>query len=297
MRAVAGQDATAPLAGVLAAEMRALGKEPVAHVGIAGLFLDVAAREGTDFVLGVEADAGDWTRVRAARDRERGRPGALGMMGWKLHRAWSLAWLQRPEAERARLRAALGAAPVQAEAAAPAAGPDPGLATPYAEAVVEVPKDVAIPSVPFAKLSEILAAIIRVEQPVQADAVSERVRILWGKEKLDAADRAALQQALRLAAQLQGVAERGGFWRAEDAPPVVPRDRRAAAPHLRRAATLAPAEVEAACRALLDAMPVATEEELSAGVTRLLGLESNATPAIAARVAALVGSGALRLRA
>jgi hypothetical protein len=296
MRAVAGRDATAPLAGVVAAEMRAAGKEPVARVGIAGLFLDVAAREGTDFVLGVEVDAGDWTSVRAARDRERGRPGALGMMGWKLHRAWSLAWLQRPEAERARLRAALGAAPVAAEASA-AAGPDPGLAQPYAEASPEVPTDTAIPAVPFAKLSETLAAIIRAEQPVHTDAVFERARILWGKDRLDAPDRAALQQALRLAAQLQGVAERNGFWSAEDAPPVAPRDRRAAAPHLRRAAMVAPAEIEAGCRALLDAMPVATEEELAAGVVRLLGLDAGAAPAVAARIAALVGAGTIALRA
>jgi hypothetical protein len=290
-----GEQAAAPLARVLAEEIRATGKEAAARIGIAGLYLDVAAREGTDFVLGVEADAGDWASVRAARDRERGRPAALTMMGWKLHRAWSLAWLQRPEAERARLRAALGvAAPEAAEVTV--AGPDPGLAAPYAEAVLEVPKDSAIPAVPFAKLSEILAAIIRVEQPVHQDAVFERARILWGAAKLEAADRAALQQALRLAGQLQGVAQQGGFWRAEDAPAPVPRDRRAAAPHLRRAAMVAPAEIEAACRVLLGAAAVATEEELAAGVVRLLGLEAQAGPAIAARVAALVGAGRVTLR-
>ncbi len=294
-RAAQGEEAAAPLTKVIAEEIRAAGKDPAARIGIAGLYLDVAAKEGADFVLGVEADAGDWARVRAARDRERGRPAALGMMGWKLHRAWSLAWLARPETERARLRAALGAeAPAQQDAVA---GPDPGLAVPYAEAAVEVPKETAIPAVPFAQLSAILAAIIAAEQPVATEAVFERARLLWGRAALDAADRAALQQALRLAAQLQGVAERGGFWSAEDAPPVVPRDRRAAAPHLRRAAMVAPAEIEAACRALLDAMPVATEEELAAGVARLLGLEPNASAAIAARVAALVGAGAIRLRA
>jgi DNA polymerase III delta prime subunit len=296
MRAAAGQDAAAPLTRVIADEIRAAGKDAVARIGIAGLYLDVAAKEGADFVLGVEADAGDWASVRAARDRERGRPGALGMMGWKLHRAWSLAWLQRPEAERARLRAALGAAPVVAEATAVAAGPDPGLAVPYAEAALDVPKDSAIPGVPFATLSEILAAIIRAEQPVHADAVFERARLLWGAARLEAADRAALQQALRLAGQLQGVVERGGFWSAEEAPAATLRDRRAAAPHLRRAAMVPPAEIEAACKALLGAMAVATEEELAGGVARLLGLEANAAPAIAARVAALVGAGTIALR-
>lgn len=289
------EQAAAPLARVLAQEIRSAGKDAAARIGIAGLYLDVAAREGTDFVLGVEADAGDWASVRAARDRERGRPGALSMMGWKLHRAWSLAWLQRPEAERARLRAALGVAPEVAKDSAEA-GPDPGLATPYAEAALEVPNGSAIPAVPFATLSEILAAIIRAEQPVHADGVFERARILWGAAKLDAADRAALQQALRLAGQLQGVTEEGGFWRAEDAPEPVARDRRAAAPHLKRAAMVAPAEIEAACRALLGAAAVATEEELTAGVVRLLGLDAQAGPAVAARIAALVGAGRVTLR-
>jgi hypothetical protein len=280
------------LAGVVAREIAEAGKEAVGRVGTSGLFLDVAARDGADFVLGVEADAGDWASVRAARDRERGRASALGMMGWKLHRAWSLAWLQRPEAERARLRAALGAAPEQAEAA-PAGGPDPGLATPYAEATPEVSRETPIPAIPFARLAETLAAIIRAEQPVHGDAVLERVRLLWAKERLDAADRAAVQQALRLASQLQGVSEAGGFWTAEDAPPVAPRDRRAAAPHLRRPGMVAPAEIEAACRVLLSAVPQTTEDELVAGVVRLLGLEANAAPAIAARIAALVGAGSI----
>jgi hypothetical protein len=295
MRAATGGAAEAPLAAVLAAEVAAAGKEAVARIGIAGLFLDVAAREGDAFILGIEADAGDWTSVRAARDRERGRPAALGMMGWRLHRAWSLAWLQRPEAERARLRAALGAE-AQAPGASPVAAPDPGLARLYAEAAVEVPHGAAIPATPFARLSEILAAIIRTEGPVHTDAVLERARILWARDRLDTADRAALQQALRLAAQLQGVAERGGFWSAEDAAPAAPRDRRAAAPHLRRAAMVAPAEIEAACRALLGAMAIATEEELAAGVVRLLGLEGAAGPAITARIAALAGSGTIQLR-
>jgi hypothetical protein len=292
-RAATGSAAAAPLARVIAEELRAVGKEPVPRVGISGLFLDVAAREGADFVLGVEADAGDWARVRAARDRERGRAAALAAMGWRLHRAWSLAWLARPEAERARLRAALGAEP-----AAPAAttdAPDPGLAVPYRAASPEVPAETPIPAMPFARLSEILAGIVRDEGPVTADSVAERARLLWGRERLDAADRAAIGQGLRLAAQLHGVSESGGFWQAEGAGPVVPRDRRATEPHLRRAAAVAPAEIEAACRALLGAMRIATEEELAAGVTRLLGLEPNQGPAVAARVAALVGSGAVSL--
>jgi uncharacterized membrane protein len=42
-------------------------------------------------------------------------------------------------------------------------------------------------------------------------------------------------------------------------------------------------------------MRVATEEELAAGVTRMLGLEINQLVAISARIAALVGAGTVRV--
>ncbi|MDO9501339.1 AAA domain-containing protein, partial [Falsiroseomonas sp.] len=291
-RRATGGDATAPLARIIADEISAAGMEPVARVGSAGLFLDVAARQDGDYLLGVEADAAHWAALRGARDRDNGRGAALGRMGWRLHRAWSLAWLQRPDAERARLRSALGAAPEEPQQAThlPA---DPGLAQPYAEAAPEMPEG-RIPDLPFARLAALLAEVIRVEQPVHGDAVLERARLLFGQEVLSATDRAALQQALRLARQLEGVAEEAGFWSAEGAGPVLPRDRRATAPHLRRAPLLPPAEVQAAAQALLTAMPGSTEDELVAGVVRLLGLEASAAPAIAARIAALVGAGVLR---
>ncbi|MGG5886340.1 DUF4011 domain-containing protein [Falsiroseomonas sp. HC035] len=291
-RRATGGAAEAPLARLIAGEIAAAGLEPVARVGSAGVFLDVAARQEGNFLLGVEADAAEWAAMRAARDRDRGRGAALGRMGWRLHRAWSLAWLQRPEAERARLRAALGLAPPVAEAAL--AGADPGLAVPYVEAAPVVDRTVPIPDTPFAGLADTLAEVIRVEQPVHGEAVLERARLLWGVDSLGAAERAALQQALRLATQLQGVSEAAGFWTAEDAGPVAPRDRRAVAPHLRRAALLPPAEIAAAAQALLEALPGSTEAELVAGVVRLLGLEPAAAPGVGARIAALVGAGTIR---
>ncbi|HEY4251903.1 MAG TPA: DUF4011 domain-containing protein [Roseomonas sp.] len=280
-----------PIAALIGQAVRGAGKEAVPRVGVAGLFLDVAARDGADYVLGVEADAGDWTALRCARDRERGRAGALAGMGWRLSRAWSLAWLQRPEAEAARIEALLGKAPDAAAAAA--ASPDPGLATPYREAAPEVPKETAIAAVPFATLAGILAAIIAAEAPVSTDSLLERVRLLWDRTALTAEERAALSQAQRLAAQLHGVREEQGFWLAEDMV-VAPRDRRAAAAYLRRAVAVAPVEIAAAAEALHQAMPAATEAELAAGVHRLLGLEPAAKPAIAARIAALAGAGAMK---
>ncbi|MBR0656231.1 DUF4011 domain-containing protein [Plastoroseomonas arctica] len=285
---------TAPLAALIGEAVARAGKQAVPRVGLAGLFLDVAAKEGGDYILGIEADAGDWAALRCARDRERGRDAALTGMGWTLARAWSLAWLARPEAEAARIGALLGA--TLPSAAPEMAAPDTGLAAPYAAAVVEVPSGVAIPDVPFARLAEIVAAVVTAEAPVHGEVIAERMRLLFARETLPAADIAALAQAQKLARQLHGLVEEGGFWRAEGSV-ISPRNRRDCLPLLRRVAMVAPAEIEVAAARLMAAVPVATEGELAAGVQRLLGLDSGAIPAIAARIAAMAGAGRIRLSA
>ena len=281
-----------PLASAIARVVQEAGKNPVRHVGLSGLFLDVAAAGAAGYELGVETDGADWAALRCARDRDRGRQGALAGMGWKLTRSWSLDWLNRPAAAQARLRQALGAAPLaEAPAAAPA---ETGLAIPYVEADVAALRDRAILATP-GRLSEALAEIVRIEAPVHLQAVVERARILLGAETLAAADRAILVQAAELARRLHGLLAEGDFWRAGDSPPPVPRDRRAAAPFLRRPAMLPPAEIELAALALQAAAPAVTEAELAAGLARMLGLEASGAIALEARVAALVGAGKLSL--
>ena len=293
-RATAAKTQAAPLAAAIGKAIEAAGKEAVPRVGMAGLFLDVAARESGNYVLGIEADAGDWAALRCARDRERGRASALEAMGWKLARAWSLSWYGRPEAEAARIAALLGAAPATTASEAAAPVPETGLAEPYREAAPDVPKTTAIADVPFAILAGILAEIINVESPITAESLAERVRLLWGLEALPTPARDALRQALALARQLHGVTEEQGFLLAEGAA-IVPRDRRAAGAHLRRAAAVSPREIAAAAEKLLALRPATTEAELAAGIHRLLGLDGNAQTAIAARLAGLIGAGVVKL--
>ena len=287
-----GGGGQSPLADAIAAVVTEAGKRPVKHVGLSGLFLDVAAAGETGFELGVETDGADWAALRCARDRDRGRQGALAGMGWKLSRSWGLDWLNRPAAARARLRAALGAQPTGAAPPTPPA--ETGLAAPYAEADVAALKDRAILAT-MGSLSTALAEVVRIEAPVHLLAVVERARILLGAETLPATDRAMLVQGIELARRLHGVQADGDFLRAEDSPPPVPRDRRAAAAFLRRPAMLPPAEIEAAALALQAAAPAVTEAELGAGLARMLGLEASAAGALEARVAAMVGAGKLKL--
>ncbi|PZW48726.1 AAA domain-containing protein [Humitalea rosea] len=278
-----------PLAGTMATALTGAGLQAGTRIGLAGLFLDVAARREGAWLIGVEADGADRSAVTAARDRERGRAQALVMMGWRLHRAWHLAWLQRPEAEGARLLAAAGIAP--AVAALPAAT---GLAGAYVEATVVLERAPA--AVPFASLAEVIVEILAAEAPIHPEAIAERLRLASGEAALSPEDRTAIAQALRLARGLHGAIEAAGFWAMPDSV-IAPRDRRAAAPHLRRAAMVPPAEIEAAAVLLLETLPLAGEAALADAVHALLGLEPQAAPAIAARVAILAGSGRISPRA
>jgi hypothetical protein len=188
----------------------------------------------------------------------------------------------------------LGAGPAAASVETAAPAPETGLAELYREAAPEVPKDTAIADVPFATLAGILAAIITVESPITTESLGERVRLLWGLEALPTPARDALRQALALARQLHGVKEEQGFLLAEGAA-IVPRDRRAAGAHLRRAAAVSPREIAAAAQKLLALGPTTTEAELGIGIRRLLGLDLASQTAIAARLAGLIGAGVVKL--
>ncbi|MBE9605059.1 DUF4011 domain-containing protein [Acetobacteraceae bacterium H6797] len=279
-----------PLGRMIADAVSAAGLEARTRVGQAGAFIDVAAMKPEGAQLGIATDGPDWARLGSARDRDIGLPAALEGMGWRLHRAWHLSWLAQPEAERQRLFAALGAAP----AAAPTAPVpmDIGLAEAYREAAPALPPGAELTQVPFASLAGLVMEIIRVEQPIHGEAIAERLRLARGGAALNGAEGQAVVQALMLARQLHGAREEGNFWSIEDRP-VEPRDRRAAAAHLRHPALLPPAEIEAAARHLLRLSPRSTEAELAPGILRLLGLEESALPAVRARLAMLAGGGRL----
>ncbi|WP_424810828.1 DUF4011 domain-containing protein [Roseococcus sp. YIM B11640] len=273
-----------PIGSLIEGLVTQSGREPVAQLGLSGLFLDIAAKGQEGYDLGIELDAADWSGLRCARDRDRGRQAALEGMGWRLARSWSFDWLNQRQAAESRLRAALG---LEAPAAPPQPAPETGLAEPYREAAMEkLPAN-------RAELSALIAAIVETEAPIHPDALRERLGLLLGGAAPDAAGFAAVLKEARV---LRGLREAQGFWLAEEDRPIEPRDRRSAAPFLRRPAMIHPQEVAAAARKLLELQPQASEEELAAGVARMLGLDASAAPAMAARIAVLQGSGALKAR-
>ncbi|MCU0889710.1 MAG: hypothetical protein MUC64_17195, partial [Rubritepida sp.] len=129
---------------------------------------------------------------------------------------------------------------------------------------------------------------------IHGDAVIARAAALWDIAAPSAKQRAAVVQALRLAKELSGLMQEGGFWRAEEAVITV-RDRSGLDEPWRAPPWVAPAELRAALLASLSAGGGAVAREAAvAGAARLLGLGAAGHGALAAQLALLEGEGRVR---
>ncbi|MCA9960299.1 MAG: DUF3320 domain-containing protein, partial [Anaerolineales bacterium] len=99
----------APFEDVLAADLRQAGYAVAQRVGTGPVRVDVAVvdEENGRYLLGIECDGDNYHLARSARDRDRIQAQTLTRLGWRIYRVWSQRWWQAPQAERARLLAAI----------------------------------------------------------------------------------------------------------------------------------------------------------------------------------------------
>ncbi|MEZ6129120.1 MAG: DUF4011 domain-containing protein [Planctomycetaceae bacterium] len=87
------------LVEILRKQLISKGYEVQAHVGLAGVFVDLAVVDPDNpdrYLLGIDVDGDSYRASRSARDRDRTRHAVLGSQGWTMHRIWSLEWFKRP---------------------------------------------------------------------------------------------------------------------------------------------------------------------------------------------------------
>ncbi|GIE35424.1 hypothetical protein Ait01nite_084690 [Actinoplanes italicus] len=91
--------------------VRSWGYPAQAGLGAAGGRVDIAVRHpddpAGDYLLGVRCDGPAYRDCPATRDRDRLNDQVLIGLGWRLHRAWALAWYRDRAVEEQRLKAAL----------------------------------------------------------------------------------------------------------------------------------------------------------------------------------------------
>lgn len=100
-----------PFEEAVKAALERRGHRVVPQVGVAGYRIDLGIRseEGDGFDLGIECDGFTYHNAPAARDRDRLRQSHLEGLGWRIHRIWSTAWVENPEARVAEIEEALSA--------------------------------------------------------------------------------------------------------------------------------------------------------------------------------------------
>ena len=106
--------------------LAACGIAVVPQYGVGGYRVDFAATHPEDagrMVLAIEADGESYRESGSVRDRDRLRGEHLQRLGWHYHRLWSTNWLQDPQGEVAKVRAAYQRA---VSATDPAKPEDPG---------------------------------------------------------------------------------------------------------------------------------------------------------------------------
>ena len=111
--AAKGADGDDKLPEVILAELKKRGYECEAHVGVAGVFIDLAVVDPTEpgrYLLGVICDGEAYKSSRTARDRDRLRDSVLSGQGWGLHHVWCWDWFQRPAEQLQKLVDAIEAA-------------------------------------------------------------------------------------------------------------------------------------------------------------------------------------------
>jgi hypothetical protein len=289
----------------IALVLRQKGYEVAEKFGLAGLFVELAVidpRDRQSMLLGIEMDGGEYRGARSARDRDRLRQNVLERQGWRLYRIWSADWYQRPEAEAARLLAAIEKALLEeprAAAAQPkqekaivrqdAAGVEPET-TPYIEAKIEPPRHLDPHETPLPLMTDLVEAVISVEGPVQEDEVIARIRQAWGLARAGS----RIQQSVRSALAL-GVSQ-ARFERVQESFYQKPGTKPKARAGSRKPESIANSELDAAVLEAVTSNLGATREQIPLHAARLLGFKSTSSQLRAileARVDALRQGGQL----
>ncbi|MDP1618657.1 DUF3320 domain-containing protein [Phenylobacterium sp.] len=291
--------------------IQALGFTCHPQVGMAGFFIDLGVIDPANpdrYILGVECDGAAYHSSRYARDRDRLRQQILESRGWKIHRIWSTDWFYRREREVEKLRLAIEAAlagrplpnadhmyeplddgPVTEPDAAtveldlkPDLEPDlePDWApprlnrpAPYIFAALEVEPGDEPHTLPEPRLTDLVAQIVQVEQPIHEDEVARRLASACGLQRAGSRAQQSVKRGL-IAGQAQGrLCVDDGFWSAAGETPPAPRDRSAlsASDQVRKASMIAPTEIAAAARLVLTENQALEMAELVTETARALG--------------------------
>jgi len=189
-----------------------------AQVGARNFRIDLAIRDPKDsskYLIGVECDGATYHSSRVARDRDLLREEILRNMGWRLYRVWSTEWFQNRDATIKlmldNIERALSLDPMQSMLATalpedkeynfkPLPVPriirkyKPG--TPYCKSKRRINRELLMLDKNISHFKDILLNIIDYEDPIHEDILDERLKEVFGVQKIGVIIRANIKKSL-----------------------------------------------------------------------------------------------------
>ncbi|MBR2593376.1 MAG: DUF3320 domain-containing protein [Firmicutes bacterium] len=95
---------------IICSEIEKMGYSYKAKIGTSKYKVDIGVIDPVDpdrYVLGILLDGNTYRDAKSARDRNILQPSVLKGLGWNLYRMWILDWLDSPEKETEKLKAAI----------------------------------------------------------------------------------------------------------------------------------------------------------------------------------------------
>lgn len=302
-----GRDHDSVFEEQVAKALQAKGYQVHRQVGLAGFFIDLAVSDADRpgrYLIGIECDGASYHDARSARDRDRLRQSVLESHGWTIHRIWSTDWFQRPKEQIDLVIARIEAA--KAEHDSQAAGvkatravnveittleregfTEVGLAAPdvepanslYEEAEITRPRHLIgeLHDTPRGALSALVEEVVRIEGPVHACEVVNRIREAWGLKRSGARIQEAVEAAIAVSVREGRITDEDDFLDVPGRTPKV-RDRSAVrSASLRKSDTLPPAELEIAILGIVRINYGATDDQVMQAAARAVGFKSTSS--------------------
>jgi len=88
------------LVDVIASKIKELGYEVNTNIGCSGYRVDIGVvnpDNKSEYILGILCDGANYKAAKTVRDREVIQQDVLKLLGWKIHRVWTMDWLENED--------------------------------------------------------------------------------------------------------------------------------------------------------------------------------------------------------
>jgi Protein of unknown function (DUF3320)/REase_MTES_1575 len=227
------------------------------------------------------------------------RQEVLEGLGWRLHRIWSTDWFRKPQRETDKLVTAIKdarnrLAEQKAEAAYNDDAPEmveqdsepqgalrdqnneadiPSNTITYEQLVLTVPFRRELLALSAGETAKLALAVIEFEGPIHTEEIARRIREAFGLQKTGKRILTHVKSALNHLSSTKSVIREKEFWSITGQNLMGVRNRRTAAPSLRRATMIAPEEYRLALTTIIGEAVAISRDDLVVETARLFGFD------------------------